>query len=164
MFGSAAAGKWLSPPVGRRVFGPIPRRHHRPGGDERRLAQRASCYRRSIRPDWPCRFCLTGLGYQPVSRASTKTSPALHKVEVVSGIVLILVGLLVMSGKSTLWTSGEVARRDSEPGRDIVSEVFRHNKRRRRDNGEGDPLPRLSFKTLQGSRSGYKNFGDKSCC
>jgi thiol-disulfide isomerase/thioredoxin len=32
----------------------------------------------------------------------------LHKVEVASGVVLILVGLLVMSGKSTFLTSGKI--------------------------------------------------------
>src|SRR5215510_14801611 len=46
-------------------------------------------------------FLLTGLGINKFLGFYGKFRRHLHKVEVVSGIVLILVGLLVMSGKST---------------------------------------------------------------
>jgi cytochrome c-type biogenesis protein len=54
-------------------------------------------------------FLLTGLGLNQFLAFYGKFRKHLHKVEVVSGIVLILVGALVMSGKSTLLTSSRVA-------------------------------------------------------
>lgn len=54
-------------------------------------------------------FLLTGLGLNQFLSFYGKFRRHLHKVEVVSGIVLIFVGLLVMSGKSTLLASSSVA-------------------------------------------------------
>src|SRR6476646_4885314 len=54
-------------------------------------------------------FLLTGLGINKFLSFYKNFRRHLHKVEVVSGIVLILVGLLVMSGKSTVLTSGKLA-------------------------------------------------------
>jgi cytochrome c-type biogenesis protein len=54
-------------------------------------------------------FLLTGLGLNQFLAFYGKFRKHLHKVEVVSGIVLILVGVLVMSGKSTLLTSSRLA-------------------------------------------------------
>lgn len=54
-------------------------------------------------------FLLTGLGLNQFLAFYGKFRRHLHKVEVISGIVLIVVGALVMSGKSTLLTSGRVA-------------------------------------------------------
>lgn len=51
-------------------------------------------------------FLLTGLGINQFLGFYKSFRQHLHKVEVVSGVVLILVGLLVMSGKSTILTSG----------------------------------------------------------
>ena len=51
-------------------------------------------------------FLLTGLGINQFLGFYKNFRKHLHKVEVVSGVVLILVGLLVMSGRSTLLTSG----------------------------------------------------------
>lgn len=53
-------------------------------------------------------FLLTGLGINQFLSFYKNFRRHLHKVEVVSGVVLILVGLLVMSGKSTLLTSPTV--------------------------------------------------------
>jgi cytochrome c-type biogenesis protein len=53
-------------------------------------------------------FLLTGLGINQFLSFYKNFRRHLHKVEVVSGVVLILVGLLVMSGKSTLLTSGKI--------------------------------------------------------
>lgn len=50
-------------------------------------------------------FLLTGLGLNQFLSFYGKFRKHLHKVEVVSGVVLIIVGLLVMSGKSTLLAS-----------------------------------------------------------
>ena len=50
-------------------------------------------------------FLLTGLGINQFLRFYTNFRRHLHKVEVVSGVILILVGILVMSGQSTLLAS-----------------------------------------------------------
>jgi cytochrome c-type biogenesis protein len=52
-------------------------------------------------------FLLTGLGINQFLGFYKNFRRHLHKVEVVSGIVLILVGLLVMSGQSTLLASSK---------------------------------------------------------
>lgn len=54
-------------------------------------------------------FLLTGLGINQFLAFYGKFRRHLHKVEVVSGVVLIIVGLLVMSGQSTLLTSSKLA-------------------------------------------------------
>jgi cytochrome c-type biogenesis protein len=50
-------------------------------------------------------FLLTGLGINQFLSFYKNFRKHLHKVEVISGVVLILVGLLVMTGKSTLLAS-----------------------------------------------------------
>ena len=54
-------------------------------------------------------FLLTGLGINQFLGFYTKFRKHLHKVEVVSGVILILVGLLVASGYSTLLSSSKLA-------------------------------------------------------
>ncbi len=54
-------------------------------------------------------FVLTGLGINQFLGFYKNFRQHLHKVEVVSGVVLILVGVLVMSGQSTILTSGRIA-------------------------------------------------------
>src|SRR3989454_1238351 len=54
-------------------------------------------------------FLLTGLGINQFLAFYGKFRKHLHKVEVVSGVVLIVVGLLVMTGQSTLLTSSKLA-------------------------------------------------------
>jgi cytochrome c-type biogenesis protein len=53
-------------------------------------------------------FLLTGLGINQFLSFYKNFRRHLHKVEVASGIVLILVGLLVMSGQSTLLASSKI--------------------------------------------------------
>src|SRR5215813_898428 len=55
-------------------------------------------------------FLVTGLGINQFLGFYSKFRRHLHKVEVVSGVVLILVGLLVASGQSTLLASSWAAR------------------------------------------------------
>ncbi len=55
-------------------------------------------------------FLLTGLGINQFLAFYGKFRKHLHKVEVISGVILILVGLLVMTGKSTLLTSSWLAK------------------------------------------------------
>ncbi|MDQ1728908.1 MAG: cytochrome c-type biosis protein [Pyrinomonadaceae bacterium] len=54
-------------------------------------------------------FLVTGLGINQFLAFYGKFRRHLHKVEVVSGVVLIVVGLLVMTGQSTLLTSSKLA-------------------------------------------------------
>lgn len=54
-------------------------------------------------------FLLTGLGINQFLSFYGKFRQHLHKVEVVSGVVLILIGLLVASGYSTLLASSSLA-------------------------------------------------------
>lgn len=54
-------------------------------------------------------FLVTGLGINQFFAFYGKFRKHLHKVEVVSGVVLIIVGLLVMTGQSTLLTSSRLA-------------------------------------------------------
>jgi cytochrome c-type biogenesis protein len=54
-------------------------------------------------------FLLTGLGINQFLAFYGKFRKHLHKVEIVSGVVLIVVGLLVMSGQSTLLASSRLA-------------------------------------------------------
>ena len=53
-------------------------------------------------------FLLTGLGINQFLSFYKNFRRHLHKVEVVSGVVLILVGVLVMSGQSTLLASSKI--------------------------------------------------------
>lgn len=53
-------------------------------------------------------FLLTGLGINQFLGFYKNFRQHLHKVEVVSGVVLILVGLLVMTGQSTLLASSQL--------------------------------------------------------
>jgi cytochrome c-type biogenesis protein len=55
-------------------------------------------------------FLLTGIGINKFLSFYAKFRRHLHKVEVFSGVVLILVGLLVASGQSTLLASSWVAK------------------------------------------------------
>src|SRR6478752_9153255 len=53
-------------------------------------------------------FLLTGLGINQFLSFYAKFRRHLHKVEVISGVMLIVVGLLVMSGQSTLLASSRL--------------------------------------------------------
>jgi cytochrome c-type biogenesis protein len=55
-------------------------------------------------------FLLTGIGINKFLSFYTNFRKHLHKVEVVSGVVLILVGVLVMSGQSTILATSSFVR------------------------------------------------------
>jgi len=55
-------------------------------------------------------FLLTGLGINQFLGFYKKFRRHLHKVEVVSGVVLIMIGLLIMTNKTTFLASGWVAK------------------------------------------------------
>src|SRR5437762_10081033 len=54
-------------------------------------------------------FLLTGLGINQFLGFYSKFRQHLHKVEVVSGIILILIGVLVMSNRVTMLASSRLA-------------------------------------------------------
>src|SRR5918992_1903820 len=94
-------------------------------------------------------FLFTGLGLHKFLGFYKNFRQHLHKVEVVSGVVLILVGILVMSGKSTLLTSPELAKwlpnwesklnlGDPPPPPPPAA------------NAKFDPVPDIQFQTLAG--------------
>lgn len=95
-------------------------------------------------------FLLTGLGINQFLNFYKSFRRHLHKVEVVSGIVLILVGLLVMSGQSTLlatstfmaWipnAEGLLKFGETTPPPTTVS-----------PNAKFEPAPDVEFQTLAG--------------
>ena len=95
-------------------------------------------------------FLLTGLGINQFLSFYKNFRQHLHKVEVVSGVILILVGLLVMSGKSTLLTSSTLTAwlpnwegkldlgTTPAPARSAASTTFA-------------PAPDVEFQTLTGT-------------
>ncbi|HAF21359.1 MAG TPA: hypothetical protein DCK93_00350 [Blastocatellia bacterium] len=96
-------------------------------------------------------FLLTGLGINKFLAFYGKFRRHLHKVEVVSGVILILVGLLVMSGKSMLLASSKLAallpnaegwikvnpKGPATPGAPAANTNF-------------EPAPQVQFQTLAG--------------
>ena len=94
-------------------------------------------------------FLLTGLGINQFLSFYKNFRQHLHKVEVVSGVILILVGMLVMSGQSTLLTSGTLAKylpnlegklNLGTPPAPAATTA----------NAKGDPIPEVQFQTLAG--------------
>ena len=95
-------------------------------------------------------FLLTGLGINKFLGFYANFRKHLHKVEVVSGVVLILVGLLVMSGQSTLLASsrfmawipnleGILKIKDKTPPQPPPTA-----------NASFEPVPDVEFQTLSG--------------
>ena len=96
-------------------------------------------------------FLLTGLGINQFLGFYQNFRKHLHKVEVTSGVVLILVGLLVMSGKSTLLTSGTLAKIIPN-AEGILSKFFSTTPppSKPEANAKLDPAPDVQFQTLGG--------------
>ena len=94
-------------------------------------------------------FLLTGLGINQFLSFYGKFRRHLHKVEVVSGVILILVGLLVMSGKSTLLTSSRLAAwlPNAEGWIKVKPSAVPNNTA---SNGTFEPAPDVQFQTLNG--------------
>ena len=100
-------------------------------------------------------FLLTGLGINKFLGFYGKFRRHLHKVEVVSGVVLILVGLLVMSGKSTILTASAASLPNAEQLVVKFQNRWYGNKppiddRNRTPIAKFDPLPDVEFQTLDG--------------
>jgi cytochrome c-type biogenesis protein len=93
-------------------------------------------------------FLLTGLGINQFLGFYKNFRRHLHKVEVVSGVVLILVGLLVMSGKSTVLASGWVAK--YIPNLESIFSLGTTPQKAPDANAKYDPLPDVQFQTLAG--------------
>lgn len=93
-------------------------------------------------------FLLTGLGINQFLGFYKNFRQHLHKVEVVSGVILIFVGLLVMSGKSTLLTNPKLTawlpnlegklNLGTTPAPAVPA------------NARFDPVPDIQFQTLAG--------------
>ncbi|HZN06228.1 MAG TPA: cytochrome c biogenesis protein CcdA [Pyrinomonadaceae bacterium] len=96
-------------------------------------------------------FLLTGLGINQFLGFYKNFRKHLHKVEVVSGVVLIFVGLLVMSGKSTLLTSGEFAKVIPNV-EGLLTRFFGTTPPPKAPdaNAKYDPVPEVQFQTLGG--------------
>ncbi|HEX6731519.1 MAG TPA: cytochrome c biogenesis protein/redoxin [Pyrinomonadaceae bacterium] len=95
-------------------------------------------------------FLLTGLGINKFLGFYANFRKHLHKVEVVSGVVLILVGVLVMTGQSTLLASSrfmawipnaEAWLKIKEPATPPTSPT---------SNASFEPAPDVEFQTLAG--------------
>jgi len=102
-------------------------------------------------------FLLTGLGINRFLGFYGKFRRHLHKVEVVSGVVLILVGLLVMSGKSTVLASSTVTRYVPNAEELVVKlQNWWYGKQPTVAAGNTgpatnfEPLPDVEFQTLEG--------------
>jgi cytochrome c-type biogenesis protein len=95
-------------------------------------------------------FLLTGLGINQFLSFYGKFRKHLHKVEVVSGVILILVGILVMSGKSTLLTSSRLAvwLPNAEGWIKVKPSTAPSNTVAK--NGTFEPAPDVPFQTLAG--------------
>src|SRR5438034_3507317 len=96
-------------------------------------------------------FLLKGLGINQFLGFYSKFRKHLHKVEVVSGVVLIVVGLLVASGYSTLLASSKLAAVlpnaeawiKVKPGAAETSHALAGN-------NHFEPAPNVQFQTLAG--------------
>lgn len=96
-------------------------------------------------------FLLTGLGINQFLSFYKNFRQHLHKVEVVSGVVLVLVGLLVMSGQSTMLTTGWVAKYipNLEGGLNLGTPT--PPSKAPETNAKFELLPEVEFQTLGGA-------------
>jgi cytochrome c-type biogenesis protein len=95
-------------------------------------------------------FLLTGLGINQFLGFYSSFRKHLHKVEVVSGVVLILVGLLVMTGQSTLLASSRLMA--WIPNAEGWLKIKEPAPPPPADPGKGsfEPAPDVEFQTLAG--------------
>jgi cytochrome c-type biogenesis protein len=95
-------------------------------------------------------FLLTGLGINQFLSFYKNFRKHLHKVEVVSGVVLILVGVLVMSGQSTLLASSRFIA--WVPALENLVKLKKPADKPAEPppvNASYDPLPDVEFRTLK---------------
>src|SRR6266516_6942432 len=98
-------------------------------------------------------FLLTGLGINQFLGFYAKFRQHLHKVEVVSGVVLIVIGLLVASGYSTLLASSRLAALlpNAESWIKAPAPTTAGNSAPSKTNGNSfQPAPDVEFQTLDG--------------
>jgi len=96
-------------------------------------------------------FLLTGLGINQFLSFYKNFRKHLHKVEVVSGVVLILVGVLVMSGQSTLLASSRfVAWIPNLEGLVKLNPPASKPPEPAPVNASFEPVPDVEFQTLAG--------------
>ena len=93
-------------------------------------------------------FLLTGLGINQFLSFYKNFRRHLHKVEVVSGVVLILVGVLVMSGQSTLLASSKVLA--WIPNAESWLKLDTKTPPPAAPSTKYEPLPDVEFQTLAG--------------
>jgi cytochrome c-type biogenesis protein len=93
-------------------------------------------------------FLVTGLGINQFLAFYGKFRKHLHKVEIVSGVVLIVVGLLVMTGQSTLLTSSRLAA--LIPNAENLIKVKPPPPPPPAANAKFDPAPDVELQTLEG--------------
>ncbi|HTG92559.1 MAG TPA: cytochrome c biogenesis protein/redoxin [Pyrinomonadaceae bacterium] len=93
-------------------------------------------------------FLLTGLGINQFLGFYKNFRRHLHKVEVVSGIVLIVVGLLVMTGQSTLLASSRFMA--WIPNLEGILKIKEPAPPPAKTNTTYDPAPDVEFQTLAG--------------
>lgn len=101
-------------------------------------------------------FLLTGLGINQFLGFYSKFRRHLHKVEVVSGVVLILIGLLVATNKVTLLASSSLARVlpnfESKIGTVAPAATSMGAPPALADATNSTPAPDVSFRTLKGEQ------------
>jgi cytochrome c-type biogenesis protein len=96
-------------------------------------------------------FLLTGIGINQFLSFYKSFRKHLHKVEVVSGVVLILVGLLVMSGQSTLLASSKFMTWLPDFEGKLKTGLGTPAKPATATNaGNFEPVPDVEFSTLEG--------------
>ena len=93
-------------------------------------------------------FLLTGLGINQFLGFYKNFRQHLHKVEVVSGVILIFVGLLVMSGQSTLLASSSLTA--WLPNLEGKLNLGANPAPAVPANARFDPVPDIQFQTLAG--------------
>jgi cytochrome c-type biogenesis protein len=93
-------------------------------------------------------FLLTGLGINQFLGFYKNFRKHLHKVEVVSGVVLILVGILVMTGQSTLLANSRFMA--WVPNLESLFTLKTPPPATPPPQAKGEPLPDVEFQTLEG--------------
>ena len=93
-------------------------------------------------------FLITGLGLNQFLRFYSSFRKHLHKVEVVSGVILILIGLLVMTNRVTLLASSRLARWIGNP--ESILKVNTDAPTTAKANVDAKPAPDVQFTKLDG--------------
>jgi cytochrome c-type biogenesis protein len=101
-------------------------------------------------------FLLTGLGINQFLGFYQNFRKHLHKVEVVSGVVLIVVGLLVMTGQSTLLASSRFMA--WLPNLEGKLNLGTPAPTTQTANANCDPVPDIQFQTLAGQPFRLQDF------